>query len=166
MSIAPADVPRHLQQLLQMPFPSEPAPPNDWCAWDWYCEFLAHSPQRLIEIIDAQYHDADQSGRDLYDVVDEFSKQYRALLSACEKACVPVFGPGQHLKRKDYRPRSRTIRLGEDILFNFSDADIVYWRVRGRIAMLHFACHRGDGDVQASVCAMVVPDELAPPNQP
>lgn len=169
--------PQTLKDLLAKPFPLQHDPPNDTYAWGDYCAFLANSPRRLIEIISADYHDTDEDEASPDETWQDYRSSYNRILEEAVSAVAAVFGPGQRLHKPSLTQLKsdwgRGKKLGsqtgtdhlhfDDDLFEFDEAEIVYWQLEGRVALIHSAHAWGDGDFQMSVCACVVPGSLDAP---
>jgi hypothetical protein len=139
-----------LAELLTKDFPDEADPPNDNYAFSDYQAFLANSPRRLISIICADYGDFDASGEDYYELFDREQASYEKIFADSIAAATAHFGQASYIA-------NHTDGLFDDELFNFDHVKIAYWKQGDRHAVIHLADQTGDGELQFSVSALVVP---------
>lgn len=171
------ELPAELQLLLQAPFPAVAATPNSSFSWEEWQAWFADAPGRLVHPIADGYRDYESDDEDPiadFDVAwSGLDEQYRAMAGRCVAVLEAALGPARLLSVRDLwslsmpglytpdhpgfeRDLPPPLRDFDALLTCIDRTDVAWWRVAGRLVLLHHIGAKGDGDVHFSIALVVL----------
>lgn len=174
-----------LQQLMNHPFPSEAAEPNDDFSNEGWQRFYADSPHRLIQVISWAYFDCitdeeDENEKPCDELFDDYDGRYRNIYMQCVENITAAWGEGKIVLGNDmmaygcrnsvnswYLPSSPdifetvpTILLNPAMtLHSLWKTELTYWVKGDRIGFVHYIGDKGDDDFYFAVSIGVMSEQ-------